>query len=67
MSFGLSSVSSIGTAMKSTPSALTSCFNHRNTGQTVVQDGLVVVTTVDKSSDLKTLVESLPAAVRERS
>lgn len=33
----------------------------------VVQDGLVVVTTVDKSSDLKSLVESLPAAVRERS
>lgn len=32
----------------------------------VVQDGLMVVTTVDRSSDLKTLVESLPAAVRER-
>lgn len=32
----------------------------------VVQDGLVVVTTVDRSSDLKKLVDALPARVRER-
>jgi mannose-1-phosphate guanylyltransferase len=32
----------------------------------VVRDGLVLVTTVEHSSDLKTLVENLPAAVREQ-
>lgn len=32
----------------------------------VVRDGLVLVTTVDRSSDLKTLVEALPETVRER-
>ena len=32
----------------------------------VAHEGLVIVTTVDKSSDLKTLVEALPAEVRER-
>ena len=32
----------------------------------VVRDGLVLVTTVDRSSDLKTLVDALPEAVRER-
>ena len=31
----------------------------------VVRDGLVLVTTVERSSDLKTLVEQLPPAVRE--
>ncbi|HEY9230445.1 MAG TPA: mannose-1-phosphate guanylyltransferase [Gemmatimonadaceae bacterium] len=32
----------------------------------VVENGLVLVTTVDKSSDLKTLMEALPETVRER-
>lgn len=32
----------------------------------VAHEGLVIVTTVDKSSDLKTLVEALPPEVRER-
>jgi mannose-1-phosphate guanylyltransferase len=32
----------------------------------VVKDGLTLVTTVDKSSDLKTLMDALPANVRER-
>jgi mannose-1-phosphate guanylyltransferase len=32
----------------------------------VARDGLVLVTTIDRSSDLKTLVEALPATVRER-
>ena len=32
----------------------------------VARDGLVLVTTVDRSSDLKTLVEALPETVRER-
>jgi len=32
----------------------------------VVDDGLVLVTTVDKSSDLKTLMDALPRGVRER-
>jgi mannose-1-phosphate guanylyltransferase len=32
----------------------------------VVENGLTLVTTVDKSSDLKTLMEALPANVRER-
>ena len=32
----------------------------------VVENGLVLVTTVDRSSDLKTLMEALPANVRER-
>jgi len=32
----------------------------------VVERGLVLVTTVDKSSDLKTLMESLPRGVRDR-
>jgi mannose-1-phosphate guanylyltransferase len=31
----------------------------------VVRDGLVLVTTVDRSSDLKTLIDALPAPVRE--
>jgi mannose-1-phosphate guanylyltransferase len=31
----------------------------------VARDGLVLVTTIDRSSDLKTLVEALPATVRE--
>ena len=33
----------------------------------VTMDGLTVVTTVDKSADLKTLIESLPPALRDRS
>lgn len=33
----------------------------------VVRDGLVLVTTVDRSTDLKTLIDSLPASLRERS
>ena len=33
----------------------------------VVRDGLTLVTTRDRSSDLKTLIDSLPAAVRDRS
>ena len=33
----------------------------------VTMDGLTVVTTVDKSADLKTLIESLPAGLRDRS
>lgn len=32
----------------------------------VVENGLTLITTVDKSSDLKTLMEALPADVRER-
>ncbi len=32
----------------------------------VIEDGLVLVTTVDKSSDLKTLMDALPRGVRER-
>jgi mannose-1-phosphate guanylyltransferase len=32
----------------------------------VVEDGLVLVTTVDKSSDLKTLMDALPRGVRDR-
>jgi mannose-1-phosphate guanylyltransferase len=32
----------------------------------VVRDGLVLVTTIDRSSDLKTLIDSLPASLRER-
>jgi mannose-1-phosphate guanylyltransferase len=33
----------------------------------VVRDGLVLVTTVDRSSDLKTLIDALPATLRDRS
>jgi mannose-1-phosphate guanylyltransferase len=33
----------------------------------VVRDGLVLVTTVDRSSDLKSLIDLLPARLRERS
>ena len=33
----------------------------------VVENGLTLVTTVDKSSDLKTLMEALPADIRQRS
>ena len=32
----------------------------------VVKDGLVLVTTVERSSDLKTLIDALPPAVRDR-
>lgn len=32
----------------------------------VARDGLVLVTTVDRSADLKTLLDSLPAAIRDR-
>ena len=32
----------------------------------VVEDGLVLVTTVDRSSDLKTLMDALPRGVRDR-
>ena len=32
----------------------------------VVEDGLVLVTTVDKSTDLKTLMDAIPRGVRER-
>jgi mannose-1-phosphate guanylyltransferase len=32
----------------------------------VVENGLVLVTTVDRSSDLKTLIDALPRGVRER-
>jgi mannose-1-phosphate guanylyltransferase len=32
----------------------------------VVEDGLVLVTTIDRSSDLKTLMDALPRGVRER-
>ena len=32
----------------------------------VVENGLVLVTTVDRSSDLKTLMDALPRGVRER-
>jgi mannose-1-phosphate guanylyltransferase len=32
----------------------------------VAKDGLVLVTTVDKSSDLKTLIDTLPPALRDR-
>ena len=32
----------------------------------VVEDGLVLVTTVDRSTDLKTLMDALPRGVRER-
>jgi mannose-1-phosphate guanylyltransferase len=31
----------------------------------VTRDGLTLVTTVDRASDLKTLVESLPSSMRE--
>jgi hypothetical protein len=31
----------------------------------VVEDGLVLITTVDRSSDLKTLVDALPRGVRD--
>lgn len=33
----------------------------------VARDGLVLVTTVDRSADLKTLLDSLPASLRDRS
>lgn len=33
----------------------------------VVRDGLVLITTVDKSTDLKTLIEALPPALRDQS
>ena len=33
----------------------------------VAKDGLVLVTTVDKSADLKTLIDALPRALVERS
>ena len=33
----------------------------------VVRNGLVLVTTIDRSSDLKTLIDALPGAMRERS
>ena len=33
----------------------------------VAKDGLTLVTTIDRSADLKTLVESLPRAIRDRS
>jgi mannose-1-phosphate guanylyltransferase len=50
---------------------------HADPGQTVVlygvsdlvvvaHDGMVLVTTVDRSSDLKTLIDALPRGVRER-
>jgi mannose-1-phosphate guanylyltransferase len=32
----------------------------------VTRDGLTLVTTVDKASDLKTLIQSLPTALRDR-
>jgi len=32
----------------------------------VVEDGVVLVTTVDRSADLKTLMDALPRGVRER-
>jgi len=32
----------------------------------VVENGLVLVTTVDRSTDLKTLMDALPRGVRER-
>jgi hypothetical protein len=32
----------------------------------VVEDGVVLVTTVDRSTDLKTLMDALPRGVRER-
>ena len=32
----------------------------------VERDGLVLVTTVDRSTDLKTLIDALPRGVRER-
>ena len=32
----------------------------------VVENGLVLVTTVERSSDLKTLIDALPRDVRER-
>ena len=32
----------------------------------VARDGLVLVTTVDRSTDLKTLLDSLPAGLRDR-
>jgi len=31
----------------------------------VTRDGLTMVTTIDKASDLKTLIQSLPAALRD--
>ena len=33
----------------------------------VSRDGLTLVTTIDKASDLKTLIESLPPEMRDRS
>jgi mannose-1-phosphate guanylyltransferase len=33
----------------------------------VVRSGLVLVTTVDRSSDLKTLIDALPGTMKERS
>jgi hypothetical protein len=33
----------------------------------VVENGLVLVTTIDRSSDLKTLMDALPRGVREHS
>jgi mannose-1-phosphate guanylyltransferase len=32
----------------------------------VERDGLVLVTTVDRSADLKTLIDALPRGVRDR-
>jgi hypothetical protein len=32
----------------------------------IVENGVVLVTTVDRSSDLKTLMEALPRGVRDR-
>jgi mannose-1-phosphate guanylyltransferase len=32
----------------------------------VARDGLVMVTTADRSSDLKTLIDALPSSVRDR-
>ena len=32
----------------------------------VEHEGMVLITTVDRSSDLKTLMDALPRAVRER-
>jgi mannose-1-phosphate guanylyltransferase len=32
----------------------------------VSQDGLVLVTTIDRAADLKTLIDSLPRGIRDR-
>jgi len=32
----------------------------------VVREGLVLITTVDRSTDLKTLIDALPAVLRDR-